>query len=37
MAIRSHLVAPEIKLLGFTALMLLLLLLGMAVVSFLRG
>ena len=37
MAIRAHLADPELKVLGFTALLLLLLLLGMAVVSFLRS
>ena len=37
MAMRSQLAGPELKVLGYTALMLLLLLLGMAVASMLRG
>ena len=37
MNVRSQLAGPELKVLGLTALMLALLLLGMAVVSLLRG
>ena len=37
MAMRASLAGPELKVLGFTALLLLLLVVGMAVVSLLRG